>query len=1176
MTRQAPDEASARWSSLGEELVRHNRLYHQLDAPEISDAEYDRLKRELEALEARWPALRRADAPMRQIGAPPLSRFAIVEHDIPMLSLSNAFSADELARFDARLRAGLKRAGLRDEAEPLDYVCEPKLDGVAVSLLYADGELARAATRGDGYRGEEITANARAVAGLPRRLSGDAPARLALCAEVYIAKPDFARLNAFLVEGGHRPFANPRNAAAGSLRQLDAKITAARALAAHCYRLVGDGDGLPGTQAERLERMAAWGLPVCADWRRAKGIDECLACCDALERARRDKDYEMDGVVCKLDRIAWHSALGATATSPRWATAYKFPAQTAETTLQDVGFQVGRTGVVTPVARLEPVQLDGVTVRQASLHNHDEVRRLGLMIGDRVEVCRAGGVIPKVLRVVGSARPPGARAPVWPTRCPSCGGELRRHDDRAAVQCEDHLSCPAQREASALHFASRDALDIDGVGERLVRALVRSGQLRELADLYRLSASRASALLFELGWRQRVAAAAAESYQLQMVRMAQWLARTRAGSRMALSGWARRWSEAAGMLRAAAALSDSDVEELAQRMADTDVPARFGLRCERAGALFSWCLMSPDAAARRLAERDGEREEMVAELARWRNGPGELAAETRMSEPFAAALESMRWNLSSLCRTGAWTEDAPAFSAWLKRAAERFGLGGDEARRIAAQFRAEHAQCQAPSRLEGLMAERLAQGPGVDTGFFRAAADVAAAADAARPALAPRLQAARGASAPRGRDAAALADTWQWEAVSALWRLAAPNAAGAASAAERLSLASRALAAAHSWPNADGFGAAELAERMRESEVAARFDVDWNAAPQLAALALRDERAVAEALAGTADGARCWAERLAALRAGGALAEAVDAASPNAELCRLASDALAALAALADRNRRLAECRALALGAGAERADALAARLDFAAGCARRSRLLAERLRAWAAAAALSAARRGTADDAALEPLRRAGALADCVDALYPPQPGLAARKLIDAIDASRRTTLPRLLYGLGIPLVGSAQAEQLARRFGSMQALQDADVDALVAIEGLGDAVAESVVRFFADSRHRELIADLAALGVRWPERDAGDAEADAEPAAGPLSGQLFAFTGKLEGLSRQDAGERVKSLGGRVASAVSAKTDWLVVGGNPGASLQRAERCGVELLDQAAFMRLVDLEPP
>ena len=1174
------DSASAKAARLRAEIAQADARYHDDDAPRIGDAAYDRLKRALQALEARWPALRRADSPTQRVGAPPSSRFAVVEHAVAMLSLSNAFSAEELSSFDTRLRGLLEKAELQEADVPVDYVCEPKLDGVAVSLAYRDGALARAATRGDGARGEDITANAQRIASLPQRLPADAPSELIVHAEAYIARSDFVRLNEFLAGQRKKTFANPRNAAAGSLRQLDPEITAARPLALHCYRLASMAsqgrDAMPDTHAECLTRMAAWGLPVCADWRQARGVAECLARYDALLRLRAEADYEMDGMVCKLDRIGWHARLGATATSPRWATAFKFPAATAETVLRAVAFQVGRTGVITPVARLEPVRIEGVEVRQATLHNFDELERLGVRLGDHVEICRAGGVIPKVLRVIESKRPPDARAPLLPKRCPSCGGPLTRSEGQVAMQCDNRVSCSAQRAAAAGHFVSRDALDIDGLGERVVHGLIARAWLTSLADIYRLSLAQAERLLAELGLCQRIDAAAADRYQLEMVRLAQWLARPAPGSRLARDGWARRWQRANDMLRAAAALSGSNAEAFAERMADTDLPARLGLSSEPDGLLFALCLMSPELAARRLSPPEGEAASLAAELAGWQA----QADAVGWSEPMRAALESMRWNLPSLCVAGDKKALDAATAAWRERVAAQCGLSDDEAARLAAQCQLECRAFRTPPRLVVLTGEwliaRLRASPEPDADSVRLAAQLARAAHAMRAPHGPPETPETPRAALSPQDAAALANTWQWEACSALGHLARPDsdAADARSVAQRMAQASDALRAVRRLfrerGGADSVSDAAFAERMRGSRVAADLGVALAETPELADLALCDEGAVARVLRDGDDAEERWTRRLEAWRAAGVPSRLL--ASARLVPFGLASAALPELASMSDKGQRLAKALELARAAGLDGVQDLAGQLDAAAVWARRSRALVARLCDAAAAQALAGAPAGADQDQAMRPLRHAGALAECVDALYPRWPGLAARNLIAAIEASKRTTLARLLYGLGIPLVGAAQAEALAGHFGSMAALQDADVEVLTDVDGCGDEIADSVARFFADPASQTLIRDLRALGVRWPEgKGAGDSAADAEAGAGALSGKTFAFTGKLDGIDRREAVERVKALGGRVASGVSAKTDWLVAGANPGSSLRRAEQRGVQILDQAAFMRLL-----
>jgi DNA ligase (NAD+) len=472
-------EASARIDALRRDIAEHDYRYYVLDEPSIPDAEYDRLMRELLALEAQYPALVTADSPSQRVGGAPLAAFAQVTHAIPMLSLANAFDDGEVREFDRRVRE------LTGEAV-VDYHAEPKFDGLAISLLYREGVLVQAATRGDGSTGEDVTANIRTIAAIPLRLRGNPPDLLEARGEVFMPRAGFARLNAEQAARGEKPFANPRNAAAGSLRQLDPQITARRPLRFYCY---GHGrvDGpMPARHSERLDVLHGFGLPVCPQRRRVSGIEACLAYYGELGRLRPDLPYDIDGVVYKVDRIDLQERLGFASRAPRWALAHKFPAQEAVTVLENIEVQIGRTGAVTPVARLKPVVVGGVTVTNATLHNEDELRRKDLRIGDSVVVRRAGDVIPEVVAVVPERRPADAQPFVMPTHCPVCGSDIVRVEGNAVSRCSGGLHCPAQIKAGIAHFASRRAMDIDGLGDKLIEQLVDRGLVHDVADLYQL------------------------------------------------------------------------------------------------------------------------------------------------------------------------------------------------------------------------------------------------------------------------------------------------------------------------------------------------------------------------------------------------------------------------------------------------------------------------------------------------------------------------------------------------------------------------------------------------------------------------------------------------------------------------------------------------------------------
>jgi len=470
--------------ALRAQIDEHNYRYYVLDDPSVPDAEYDRLMQRLRGLEAEHPALVRADSPTQRVGAAPQAAFGSVAHEVPMLSLDNAFEAQDLRDFDRRAHERLAIAA----EQPLRYACEPKLDGSAVSLLYEDGVLVRGATRGDGARGEDITQNVRTIDSIPLKLRGSGwPTRLEVRGEIYMPKASFEALNQRAREEGGKTFVNPRNAAAGSLRQLDARITAARKLQMCAYGVgLVEGGQLPEEHSAILAQLQRWGLRINAEMAVVEGVDACLDYYARLGAKRDGLAYEIDGIVFKVDRLAEQRQLGFVSRAPRWAIAYKFAAQEQLTRLLEVEFQVGRTGAVTPVARLQPVFVGGVTVSNATLHNMDEVERLGVMIGDTVIIRRAGDVIPQVVSVVAARRPADARSVQLPESCPVCGAQVERAEGEAAARCSGGLSCRAQRKEAIKHFASRKAMDIDGLGDRLVELLVDKGLVDRLPDLYRL------------------------------------------------------------------------------------------------------------------------------------------------------------------------------------------------------------------------------------------------------------------------------------------------------------------------------------------------------------------------------------------------------------------------------------------------------------------------------------------------------------------------------------------------------------------------------------------------------------------------------------------------------------------------------------------------------------------
>ncbi|MDP4598777.1 MAG: NAD-dependent DNA ligase LigA [Pseudomonadales bacterium] len=487
---EIPPQIAAQAAQLRDQINRHNYLYHSLDKPQISDAAFDALFRQLRALEAQYPALVTDDSPTQRVGAAPLASFSQVRHELPMLSLENAFSAADLEDFERRIKARL------ETDKQIEFVCEPKIDGVAVSLLYEDGKLVRGATRGDGTSGEDITQNVRTIESIPLRLHGEnLPSRLEVRGEIYIAKRTFAAINHEALQRGDKAFANPRNAAAGSLRQLDARLTAKRKLTMFCYSVgLVEGGDLPATQWGILHRLQTWGLRINPFIEVVCGSSACREYFDKMATQRPELDYEIDGVVFKVNDINLQRHLGMLTRTPRWAIAHKFPAEEGYTRLLEVEFQVGRTGAITPVARLEPVKVGGVTISNATLHNMDEVARLNLMTGDRVLVQRAGDVIPKVVAVDAAARPADARAIVLPDHCPACGAEVVLAADEVIARCSGGLYCSAQRKESLRHFASRLAMDIEGLGSKLVQQLVDEGLVNNPADLYRLTEAQLVAL----------------------------------------------------------------------------------------------------------------------------------------------------------------------------------------------------------------------------------------------------------------------------------------------------------------------------------------------------------------------------------------------------------------------------------------------------------------------------------------------------------------------------------------------------------------------------------------------------------------------------------------------------------------------------------------------------------
>ena len=469
--------------TLRQDLRRYEYEYHVLDNPTIPDAEYDRLFHQLKALEAAHPELITADSPTQRVGAKPLSGFAQIRHEIPMLSLDNAFSDEEFYAFVKRIEDRLIRL-----PDPLTFCCEPKLDGLAVSILYVNGVLTQAATRGDGTTGEDITANIRTIRNIPLQLLMDnPPARLEVRGEVFMPHAGFERLNQQALEKGEKTFANPRNAAAGSLRQLDPKITSKRPLVLNAYGIgIAEGVDLPNTHYDRLQWLKSIGIPVNPEIRLCNGTDEVLDFYRDIQNKRSSLGYDIDGTVLKINDIALQEKLGFISKAPRWAIAYKFPAQEELTRLNDVEFQVGRTGAITPVAKLEPVFVAGVTVSNATLHNGDEIERLDIAIGDTVVIRRAGDVIPQIIGVLHDRRPADARPIVFPKTCPVCDSAIVRIEGEAVARCTGGLFCAAQRKEALKHFVSRKAMDIDGVGGKLIEQLVDRELIHTPADLFKL------------------------------------------------------------------------------------------------------------------------------------------------------------------------------------------------------------------------------------------------------------------------------------------------------------------------------------------------------------------------------------------------------------------------------------------------------------------------------------------------------------------------------------------------------------------------------------------------------------------------------------------------------------------------------------------------------------------
>ncbi len=482
-----PPKPAIRAAKLRSEIEEHNHAYYVLDAPTISDAGFDRLYRELEALEAAHPELVTPDSPTQRVGGKPVGAFAAVRHRVPMLSIQTETdtSAAAAGKFDARIRREL---GLGADDPPVEYMAELKFDGLAISLRYEHGLLAVAATRGDGEVGEDVTANVRTIRAIPQRLRGNTPPEvLEVRGEVYMTRREFAQLNARQLAAGLKLYINPRNTAAGAVRQLDPAVTASRPLRFFAYG-VGDvaGWAMPATQGKLFDALAAYGFPVNGDRRIARGADELSAFHRDVEARRAELPFDIDGVVYKVNQTALQQQLGFKSRDPRWAVAHKFPAEEMTTTVLAIDIQVGRTGALTPVARLDPVFVGGVTVTNATLHNEDEIRRKDVRVGDTVVVRRAGDVIPEIVKVLLEQRPPRTRVFSLPEQCPECGSKVVRLPEEAIARCSGGLVCPAQRKQALLHFAGRRAMDIEGLGDKLVDQLVDANLVHTPADLYKL------------------------------------------------------------------------------------------------------------------------------------------------------------------------------------------------------------------------------------------------------------------------------------------------------------------------------------------------------------------------------------------------------------------------------------------------------------------------------------------------------------------------------------------------------------------------------------------------------------------------------------------------------------------------------------------------------------------
>lgn len=496
-----PLDAAAELKALAEEIAAHDKAYYQKDAPTVSDAEYDFLRQRNQAIELAFPEFVRADSPSRKVGAAPASGFAKVAHARPMLSLGNAFSRQDVEEFIT----GIRRFLSLGKDKPVAIVAEPKIDGLSASLRYEKGRFVLGATRGDGAVGENITANLKTLKGVPVEINDPAiPEILEVRGEVYMAKDDFAALNKRQSENNGKVFANPRNAAAGSLRQLDPQVTASRPLSLFAYAWGEVSENIAPTQWEVLEKFKAWGFPVNPLTRRCETVDEMLDYYTEVETQRADLPYDIDGIVYKVDRLDWQNRLGMVSRAPRWAIAHKFPAEKATTRLNKIDIQVGRTGALTPVAHLEPVTVGGVVVSRATLHNQDEIERKDIREGDTVVIQRAGDVIPQVVQVILDKRPADSKPFAYPTTCPKCGSEAKREEGEAVTRCTGGLVCPAQVVERLKHFVSRNAFDLEGLGGKHIETFHQEGLINSPADIFRLAEKR-DQLAAREGWGDKSA-----------------------------------------------------------------------------------------------------------------------------------------------------------------------------------------------------------------------------------------------------------------------------------------------------------------------------------------------------------------------------------------------------------------------------------------------------------------------------------------------------------------------------------------------------------------------------------------------------------------------------------------------------------------------------------------------